>query len=132
MQKLLGLDVGTARIGVAAGDDLVKVAHPLTTLTVDGCELTQIQSLAAQHGASLIVVGLPRNASGEETQQSQYSRHFAEQLTAAGLTVALQDESLTSITAEQRLQERKKPYTKADIDAEAATIILQDYLEAHA
>lgn len=129
MQKYLGLDVGTVRIGVAAADDSVKIAFPVTTIANETDSFTEIQKLIDRHSASAVVIGLPRNSKGEETEQSKFSRDFAAKLTSKGIIVKFQDESLTSVTAEQRLQERKKPYTKADIDAEAATIILQDYID---
>jgi putative Holliday junction resolvase len=130
MQKLLGLDVGTVRIGVAAADNVVKIAHPIATVDAGEDDIATIQALMNQQKAVAIVVGLPRNSKGEETAQSQYSREFATRLEAENIKVHLQDESLTSVTAEQRLIERKRPYSKADIDAEAATIILQDFLDS--
>ena len=129
MQKLLGLDVGTVRIGIAVADDLLKIAHPITTINASEGAIAEIIGIKEQQRAHMIVIGLPRNSKGEETAQSQYSRDFATELQRQGVEVAFQDESLTSVTAEERLQTRKKPYTKADIDAEAATIILQDYLD---
>lgn len=126
----LGLDVGERRIGVAIGDTAGRLASPLTTLTVDGSEAQRLQTLLSEHSVTRLVVGLPRNASGSETKQSQFVREFVDStLQPLGLPVALQDESVTSIIAEERLAKRKKSYKKADIDAEAAAIILQDYLE---
>lgn len=77
-----------------------------------------------------IVVGYPRNQSGEPTAQTEAVKTFAKQLIDFGPKIVFQDESLTSVTAEQRLQSRGKPYDKADIDMEAAVLILQDYLES--
>jgi len=128
MQKFLGLDVGTTRIGVAFADTNIKIAYPISTIEAGDAAAASIASLLRMKGATAIVVGLPRNASGQETAQSEYTRQFAEQLTSLGIPVHFQDESLTSILAEERLKERGKPYEKSDIDAEAATIILQDYI----
>ncbi|MBQ6510442.1 endolytic transglycosylase MltG [Candidatus Saccharibacteria bacterium] len=129
--KILGLDVGTKRIGVSKADSSVKIAVPHTTIDVDGKEFDQIIHLTEIYNANHIVVGLPRNSGGEETEQSTYSREFAIRLKTLlpDAKIYLQDESLTSVEAENRLKARQKPYQKGDIDAEAATIILQDFLE---
>lgn len=129
--KLIGLDVGTKRIGVAKADTSVKIAVPQCTITVDGTEFSQLSRLSRVHDTKFFVIGLPRNNSGEETAQSKYSRAFAEKLKKSipGARVAFQDESLTSVEAEENLKKRKKSFEKGDIDAEAASIILQDFLE---
>lgn len=128
MSKLLGLDVGTVRVGVATADDIVPVAVPVTTIVVDGTEHDQVAKLIADEQITTVVVGFPRNQSGEPTAQTEVSKDFAAKL-PADVKVVFQDESLTSVTAEDRLKQNKKPYTKGDIDALAAAIILQDYLE---
>jgi len=130
-EVLLGLDIGQRRIGVAWGDSIGRLAQPLTTLTVDGSEIDQLHALIADREASALVIGLPRNQSGAETAQSQSVRAFvAGPLRELRLPMHFQDESVTSVLAEEQLQQRKKPFTKGDIDAVAASIILQDYLEA--
>lgn len=126
----LGIDVGAQRTGLAYADSIGRIAQPLKTVVTDGSEIETILSVLKEIGATDIVVGRPRNQSGERTEQTKFAEEFVERgLTAAGLPVHWQDESVTSILAEERLTARKKPYTKADIDAEAAAIILQDYLE---
>ncbi len=131
--KLIGLDVGTKRIGVAKADSNVRVAVPYSAVEVDGTEFDKIASLARAWDINCFVLGLPRNNSGEETKQSQFVRQFAADLKEAipGAKICFQDESLTSVEAEKRLKKRKKSYKKGDIDSEAATIILQDFLEEH-
>lgn len=128
-EMLLSLDIGEVRIGVAVADTGVRIAVPLTTLDVDGNELQKIADLARKEGASRIVVGYPRNQSGEPTKQTAYIEAFATKLKDLFEDIVYQDESLTSVVAEQRLKEGGRAYTKADIDSEAAAIILQDYLE---
>lgn len=130
-RMLLALDVGEARIGVAVADTAVRIAIPLVTLDVDGNEMQRIVDLATKDGASTIVVGYPRNQSGEPTKQTAYVESFTTTLREHFSNVVYQDESLTSVLAEQRLKESGRVYSKADIDGEAAAIILQDYLEAH-
>lgn len=129
-QTLLGLDVGERRIGVAVGDSIGRLASPLEHIDVDGLELVRLQRFMLQHDVAGFVVGLPRNMSGEETAQTQAVKDFAiRRLGGFELPLHYQDESLTSVRAEQELQQRRKPYGKGDIDSLAATYILQDYLE---
>lgn len=126
------MDVGEKRIGVAVADTAVRIAVPFETIDVDGDELKTIAELVIQEGVDTIVVGYPRNQLGESTAQTSYVEQFATNLEDIVQTIVFQDESLTSVLAEQQLQSHKKPYTKGDIDALAAAIILQDYLESHA
>ena len=128
-KSFVALDVGEKRIGVAVGDSGVRIAVPLTTIEVDGTEIAQIASVVIEEKADVIVVGYPRNQSGEATAQTAYVETFAKQLTDIAPKLVFQDESLTSVLAEQRLQSYKKPYSKGEIDALAAAIILQDYME---
>jgi len=125
----LALDVGEKRIGVAVGDSGVRIAVPFETIEVDGSEVERIARLVIDEKVDVVVVGYPRNQSGEVTGQTAYVEAFATRLTDIAPQIIFQDESLTSVLAEQQLQSYKKPYTKADIDAQAAAIILQDYIE---
>ena len=129
--KLIGLDVGTKRIGVSKADTSTKIAVPDGFVNVNGQEFAEIARIARMYSTSTFVVGLPRNNNGEETKQSLYARNFARQLAMSipNTRIYFEDESLTSVEAERRLKERKKKYQKGEIDAEAATIILQDFLE---
>ena len=125
----LALDVGEKRIGVAVGDSGVRIAVPFETIETDGHEIERIAHLVLDEKADVVVVGYPRNQSGEPTAQTAYVEAFAEKLADIAPVMVFQDESLTSVLAEQRLKSYKKPYTKGDIDALAAAIILQDYME---
>jgi putative holliday junction resolvase len=129
---LLGLDIGERRIGVASADSVGRLAAPLSTLAVDGTELVKLQRLMLEQGATELVVGLPRNMSGEQTEQTKAVKWFVlRRLQGFELPIHYQDESLTSVQAEDYLKQHKKSYSKADIDALAATLILQDYLEVN-
>lgn len=129
--KIIALDVGSKRIGMAKADSNVRVAIPSGTVEVDGTELQQIISFARVYGTHLFVIGLPRSNQGEETAQSAYVRNFATRLKTVmpEAKIRFQDESFTSVEAEERLKSRKRKYEKGEIDAEAAAIILQDFLE---
>ncbi len=126
----LALDVGTARVGVAMADNTVKIAIAYGAIEVDGREYEEIARLVVDHQVGTIVVGYPRNQAGEPTKQTAFVEQFVAPLGDMA-TVVFQDESLTSVLAEERLAKHGAPYTKADIDAQAAAIILEDYLEAH-
>lgn len=130
-QSLIALDVGEKRIGVAQADTSVRIAVAYSTLLVDGTEFQQIQKIINRERAEILVVGYPRNQSGEATEQTEYVERFVAQLANLGVTVEYQDESVTSIRAEELLKAQRKPYSKGDIDAVAASLILQDYLELH-
>jgi putative Holliday junction resolvase len=125
----MALDVGEKRIGVAIGDSGVRIAVPLTTIEVDETEIGRIAKTIEDEKVDVLVVGYPRNQSGEPTAQTAYVEAFVERLSGVTVPIVFQDESLTSVLAEQRLQSHKKPYSKGDIDALAAAIILQDYME---
>ena len=129
-QSLIALDVGEKRIGVALADTSVRIAVARDTISVDGTQLQQIAKIVEQEGVQKVVVGYPRNQSGEPTQQTQYVEQFVAQLKPLVPTVVFQDESLTSVKAEELLKAQKRPYAKGDIDALAASLILQDYLES--
>jgi len=125
------LDVGEKRIGVAVGDSVIKIAIPLETVEVDGNEIESIAKIMIKKKAEILVVGYPRNQSGEVTAQTNFVEVFAARLSDIAPNIVFQDESLTSVIAEQQLKSYNRPYSKADIDAQAATIILKDYLEAN-
>lgn len=130
-QSLICLDVGEKRIGVALADTGVRIAIPFDTILVDGNELRAIADIIVREQSDVLVIGYPRNQQGESTAQSSYVEQFAIQLEDMGPAIVFQDESLTSVLAEQRLKESDRPYEKKDIDMHAAAIILQDYIEAN-
>lgn len=125
----VALDIGEKRIGVAQADNEVRIAFPLCTVTVDGLEKQRLREIITETQPSVLVVGYPRNQQGEPTAQTREVERVASGLDSLGVPIVFQDESLTSVLAETYLKSHKKPYTKADIDAHAAAIILGDYLE---
>ena len=129
--KVLALDVGEKRIGVARADSGTRIAVPVGFVAVDGSEWQEIAKIARLNNTNFFVLGLPRSNEGNQTAQTLYVRRFAKTLTEKmpGIRIRFQDESLTSVVAEERLKSRKKRYEKGEIDAEAAAIILQDFME---
>ena len=125
------LDVGEKRIGVAIADPSIKIAIAYDTFLVDGSELEQITRFITLEEVETLVVGYPRNQQGEATAQTRFVEDFVEQLGSLDVEIVFQDESLTSVKAEEYLRRQKKPFEKGEVDALAASFILQDYLEQH-
>lgn len=129
--KIIGLDVGTVRIGVAHVDTTTKIAIPDGYINVNGQEISEIQRKLDFYSTKVLVIGMPRSNNGNQTAQSDFVKAFAERIAAIipGLKIYFQDESLTSVEAENRLKHRKRNYQKGEIDSESAAIILQDFVE---
>jgi putative Holliday junction resolvase len=133
--RVLGLDVGDRRIGVAVSDETGLLASPLRTLERVGPkkDLRAVAALVREHGAAGIVVGLPRNMDGSIGPQAEKVRSFAEALKPlARVPVQYWDERLTTVEAEQILIERdvSRQRRKGLVDQVAAVLILQGYLDA--
>jgi len=143
--RYLGVDYGRKRVGLALSDATGTLARPWETLVSGGPAAASAALVRArlsrfaresldEDRVEAIVVGLPRRLSGEDNEQTAEARQFATALAdATGLPVHLQDERLTSHEAEMRLSERERDWRarKSKLDAAAAAIILQDYLDSH-
>lgn len=127
--QLAALDIGEKRIGVAKGDTIVGIASPYTTVIVDGTEKDVLHTVLQDINPATVVVGYPRNQSGESTAQTRAVMDSVRRLDLSDYAIVYQDESLTSVLARQRLESYGKPYEKGDVDALAASIILEDYIE---
>ena len=133
--RALGLDVGERRIGVAIADELGSIASPLTIVTRRQGDLAELRDIARMRGVDLVVVGLPTGLSGREGPQAAVVRAFADALDDAvgdGIEVVFWDERLTTAVAERALRERgrRRGRAKGEVDAVAAAVILQGYLDA--
>ncbi len=127
--RIVALDIGDKRIGVATANVVARLASPLTTLDVSDDVIEQIKQLIAEQTAAALVLGLPRNLKGEDTDQTRKVREFGERLQHhLDIPIYWQDEALTSHVSEEKLKSGKAPYQKSDIDALAATHILEDFL----
>jgi putative Holliday junction resolvase len=134
----MGLDVGERRVGVAVSDPERRFALPLRSVTRDGkgSEMNEIARIAGEDEITEVVVGLPLSLSGEAGEQAQASRVFAQELEGKlGLTVHLYDERLSTREANQRFGGvrpggRRGRQPEPDIDAMAASIILQAFLDS--
>lgn len=135
----IGVDVGQARVGVAASDPSGTFAHPVQTLARDAQLSSDIDALAdlvAERGAIEVVVGLPRLLSGEEGEAASTARTYAAGLAVrvAPVGVRLVDERLTTVAAHRRLRDSGVPGRgqRAVVDQAAAVLILQSALDAEA
>ncbi len=138
--RILALDVGTKRIGVAFADTSVRIAVPREMIPVDGDELAAIVKQYHLENADLIVSGLPRNNQGEETVQTKVVQSFIISLQdyfvkheQKAPLIKYQDETLTSVAAEQYLTANTHEFSRKDratgkLDSEAAAIILEDFM----
>jgi putative Holliday junction resolvase len=141
--RFLGLDYGRKRIGVAVSDATGLLARPLKTLECRGSRENMVRAVAAEieqlagedDGLGGVVIGLPRRLGGEPTDQTAAVEKLAADLRRiTSVPVVFQDERLSSREAEGLLARRIKDWRqrKALLDAAAASVILQDYLDARA
>ena len=134
--RVLGLDLGDVRIGVAISDPERRVALPFGTVHVGRPpgELLAIAALVAEHEVTLVVLGLPLSMSGERGPRARLAAGFAEALRVVlTVPVEFQDERLSTVEAERSLREAgiKGRDRRAVVDAAAAQVILQAWLDAH-
>ena len=135
MGRILALDVGEKRIGVAVCDETATLARPLMAITRASRreDFGRIAQLAAEQGAERIVAGYPRSLSGAEGPQAQRVRRYVEAL-AQGLSVPVElwDERYTTVVATERLHDAgpRRRRDRGQLDAAAAAVLLQDYLDA--
>ena len=130
MHKIMALDVGTKRIGIALSDYLQVIATPCTCISREPEQkaIEEITKIANENRVEKIVVGVPINMDGSFGPQAQNCIDFSQKL--SGFVIILEDERLTSQEAEERLRERKVDFRKNKglVDIESAFIILEQYL----
>jgi putative Holliday junction resolvase len=137
MGRVLGLDVGDRRIGLALSDSGGILASPLTIIehTTETGDIEAILKIAKEREAERIVVGLPRLMNGDIGPQAQKVQAFTEAMRShTNIPIEYRDERLTTVTAQRLHQESgtKKKKSIIRYDAMAAAVILQDYLEEQA
>ncbi|NLC25385.1 MAG: Holliday junction resolvase RuvX [Fastidiosipila sp.] len=134
--RVLGIDFGLRRVGIALSDPLRIVASRHSTLVWNGKDLDALQQrifdLCDENQVDTIVVGYPLRTDGDKSPITDLTVNFAEQLRSSGRKVILVDERYTSLLAKEILQKTKKnkERDKGLVDRIAAEIILQDYLES--
>ena len=131
MNKIMALDVGEKRIGIALSDFLhvIAIPHSYIARVPEKDALKKINEIAQENKVDTIVVGLPINMDGTQGHQAEDCLGFAEKL-KSDYTVIMEDERLTSDTAEENLRQKKIDFKKDKglVDIESACIILEQYL----
>ena len=132
-ERIVALDVGDARIGVAVSDASRLIASPVEVIHRVGLgpDVKKVQEICRRYDTTLILSGLPLNLNGTEGPQAAKVRLFCQQLEKVGLVVYYQDERLTTVTAENALLEQNmhRAQRRQNVDKVAAAVILQQYLD---
>lgn len=132
-RRILGLDLGRARIGVAVSDELGMLAHPVETIPARGDATRRIAELVQEKNAERVVIGLPRHMNGSVGVGAADALAFAEKLRACvACEVVTWDERMTTMAANRALRDsgQKTRNTRGVVDQVAAQMILQGYLDA--
>jgi putative Holliday junction resolvase len=133
--RIIGIDYGERRIGVAAADDRLRIAIPVTTISVGADPVDDLVYIVRDQRADELVVGLPLSLSGAEGPQAQHVREVVAELsTRVSIPIHLQDERLTTRQAERATPRKKQGVSRAKAgspgrDAVAAAILLQAYID---
>jgi putative Holliday junction resolvase len=132
--RILAIDPGTKRCGVAICDELRMTARPLAVIKRTSWKklLSNIKQIVAEFDANALVIGLPLESDGTESEMSAEARSMARKFSLSlQIPVFLQDERVTSYEAKSRLWEQGRTLgeTRALVDSEAASIILSDFLD---
>lgn len=135
MKRIMGIDCGAARIGVALSDELQMLAHPAETISIAKTTdpAGRIGAIVREKNVERIIVGLPRHMNGSEGESAAQARAFAEKLRAiVSCEVRTWDERLSTVAAARALQAAGKSsrQTRGYIDQVAAQMLLQSYLDS--
>jgi putative Holliday junction resolvase len=134
VSRIIGLDHGSRRIGVAIGDTETGMAFARTAIQRRNLDrdLALVGELCTTEGVERVVIGLPLNMDGSEGAQAAQVRGFGERLAVIGLEIVYEDERLSTWEAGERLAEvgRKARRGSGELDSTAARVILQQYLDA--
>lgn len=131
--RLVGLDVGDQRVGVAVSDPTGSITTPVEVFQRKGIvrDVRHVADLVGEYEAAAVVCGLPKNMDGTEGPQAEKTRGFARALEEDGMKVVLWDERLSTVEVTRRMAEQRTSARKirARKDSEAAALILQTYLD---
>ena len=134
MSRVLGLDPGTRRVGVAISDSRRTLAMARACVPVDDLTIATLSTLIAEEGVTLVVVGRPISMGGTETASTQLSDGFASDLASSvdPVEVVRWDERLTTVSARRQLHQSgvKDREQRALIDSAAAVVMLQHFIDA--
>ena len=136
LKRILGIDYGSKRIGIAVSDPLGIIAQGISVVANSSIMINDIKKLVHEYGAEMVVVGMPLNLKGEKGIKAEEVEKFITQIEKElQIDVIRFDERLTSKMAHQTLRDmevkKKKRQDKGTIDKMAAALILQGYLDSH-
>ena len=135
MGRLLAIDYGARRVGLALSDPLKMIASPYRTIIKKNNTILieEIERIIAAEDVELTIIGLPLGMAGQKTKQTKKVEEFVEKLTDRGIIIKYEDERWSSVAAKRSMKEQniKSGYNKDLVDQTAAAIFLQQYLDRH-
>ena len=135
MGRLLAIDYGARRVGLALSDPLKMIANPYQTIInkSDNNLILEIERIIDAEDVEQIIIGLPLGMAGQITEQTKKVEEFADKLIARGIAIEYEDERWSSVAAKRSMKEQniKSGYNKEMVDQTAAAIFLQQYLDRH-
>ena len=135
MGRLLAIDYGARRVGLALSDPLKMIASPYRTIINKNNTILieEIETIIAAEDVELTIIGLPLGMAGQKTEQTKKVEEFVDKLTDRGIIIKYEDERWSSVAAKRSMKEQniKSGYNKDLVDQTAAAIFLQQYLDRH-
>ena len=135
MGRLLAIDYGARRVGLALSDPLKMIASPYRTIINNNNTILieEIEKIIAAEDIELTIVGLPLGMAGQKTEQTKKVEEFVDKLTDRGIIIKYEDERWSSVAAKRSMKEQniKSGHNKDLVDQTAAAIFLQQYLDRH-
>ena len=135
MGRLLAIDYGARRVGLALSDPLKMIASPYRTIINKNNTILieEIERIIAAEDVELTIMGLPLGMAGQKTEQTKKVEEFVDKLTDRGIIIKYEDERWSSVAAKRSMKEQniKIGYNKGLVDQTAAAIFLQQYLDRH-
>ena len=135
MGRLLAIDYGARRVGLALSDPLKMIASPYRTIIKKNNTILieEIETIIAAKDVELTIIGLPLGMAGQKTEQTKKVEEFVDKLTDRGIIIKYEDERWSSVAAKRSMKEQniKSGYNKDLVDQTAAAIFLQQYLDRH-
>ena len=133
MGRLLAIDYGARRVGLALSDPLKMIASPYRTIINKNNTILieEIERIIAAEDVELTIMGLPLGMAGQKTEQTKKVEEFVDKLTDRGIIIKYEDERWSSVAAKRSMKEQniKSGYNKDLVDQTAAAIFLQQYLD---
>ena len=135
MGRLLAIDYGARRVGLALSDPLKMIASPYRTIINKNNTILieEIERIIAAEDVELTIMGLPLGMAGQKTEQTKKVEEFVDKLTDRGIIIKYEDERWSSVAAKRSMKEQniKSGHNKDLVDQTAAAIFLQQYLDRH-